>query len=225
MALLPDTVVGKIQYCEDHIPPFTANAVAIGTTAGAVTDLDTKTQAARAAYDAQQAAKQAAKAATNALREALEPMVDAMADILKQVKAKAAVSGGSVYTLAQVDPPLPPSPITTLGTPTDFIVMLDGSGTVQLKWKCTNPRGATGTIYQVWRRTSPTGEFTYIGGNGSKKFTDTTLPAGSTHVTYQVQAVRSTATGPFAQFNVNFGVGAGGIVTATVEPATTKIAA
>ena len=54
------------------------------------------------------------------------------------------------------------------------------------------------------------GAFEYLGGAGEKKWTDSTLPAGATQITYQIQAVRSTAVGPWAQFNVNFGVGNNG---------------
>jgi hypothetical protein len=35
-------------------------------------------------------------------------------------------------------------------------------------------------------------------------------------VTYQIQAVRSTAVGPWAQFNVNLGVSPGGPISVSV---------
>ena len=98
------------------------------------------------------------------------------------------------------------------------------NGAVTLKWKCANPAGTSGTIYQVWRRDTPTGDFNYLGGTGSKSFDDATIPAGSGGVTYQIQAVRSTAVGLWAQFNVNFGVSSGGEMTASVVSAP-KIAA
>jgi len=68
------------------------------------------------------------------------------------------------------------------------------------------------------------GEFTYLGGTGMKEFTDATIPAGSAQVTYQIQATRTTAVGPWAQFNVNFGVSSGGEMTASVSE-TPKMAA
>src|SRR5439155_25688357 len=98
------------------------------------------------------------------------------------------------------------------------------TGGLELAWKCPNPPGSSGTIYQVWRRATPLAEFEYLGGSGDKRFADTTIPAGSSQVTYQIQAVRSTAVGDFAQFNVNFGV-SGGTLTATVEDAGVKKAA
>ena len=47
---------------------------------------------------------------------------------------------------------------------------------------------------------------TFLGTSGNRTFTDTTLPAGSRGVIYQVTAVRSTRRGESGQFNVNFGV-------------------
>jgi hypothetical protein len=217
MPIVPAAKVDKIAFYENHTAPWSTNAVAIGTTAAAVTDLTTKTTAARAAYNAQQAAQDAAKAATLTLNSAIDAMAAAGAEIILQIRAKAATAGDSVYALAQIPAPATPSPVGAPGTPTDFSVALDGDGAVKLKWKCANPAGSTGTLYQVWRRTSADGEFVYLGGSGTKDFVDETLPAGSTAVTYQIQGVRSTAIGPWAQFNVNFGVSSGGTMTASVE--------
>ena len=118
-----------------------------------------------------------------------------------------------------------PQPVTELGTPTDCRVSLGADGSITLKWKCASPR-ATGMVYQVFRRVGE-GEFAYLGGTGEKKFTDSTLPTGASQVTYQLQAVRSTASGPWAQFNVNFGTtGGGGTMIASVTQSTpTKLAA
>ncbi len=66
----------------------------------------------------------------------------------------------------------------------------------------------------------PTGEFNYLGGSGEKEFTDSTIPAGSSQVTYQLQAVRfPTGARPVGarQFNVNFGTGSG-TTTVTEKP-------
>jgi hypothetical protein len=160
---------------------------------------------------------------------AVAAMANAAADIIKQVRAKAAVSGDSIYTLASIPIPATPSPKGPPGPPTALIVTLDGDGTLHLKWKCVNPAGATGTIYQVWRRDGADGEFAYLGGTGVKAFDDSTVPAGVTRVTYQIQAVRSTVQGPWSQFNVNFGAGGGGsaMMIASVEqtPPTPRVAA
>jgi hypothetical protein len=214
---MPPDKVGKIEFCENHTAPWTTNAVAIGTTAAAVTDLTTKTTAARAAFNAQQAAQQAAKAATNDFNLAVTAMAAAASDIIKQVRVKASTAGNSVYSLAEIPVPATPSPIGPLGTPQSFKVTLAQTGALELSWKCTNPRGATGTVYQLYRRIGATGEFTYLGGVGEKKFMDDTVPAGSAQVQYQIQAVRSTSVGPWALFIVNFGVSGGEMMASVSE--------
>jgi hypothetical protein len=95
------------------------------------------------------------------------------------------------------------------GTPTDFTASLNQTGVVTLKWKCANPAGTTGTIYEC-RRKIGNGSFAFIGAVGTREFADATLPAGSIGVLYEVTAVRSTVRGNPALFNVNFGVGGGG---------------
>lgn len=217
MSVLPSKAVDRIAFCEEHVPVWSSAATSIGTTAAAVTDLEAKTVAARDALLAQGEKQEASRAATNDLHLALQAMVDAAADILKQIKAKAAVSGEGIYSLAQIPAPALPSPRPAPGKPTDLRATLDDSGLLNLKWKCANPSGTSGTIYQVWRRIGPSGDFTYIGGTGTRSFVDATLPAGAAQVTYQIQAVRSTAAGPWAQFNVNFGIGAAGQAIASVS--------
>jgi hypothetical protein len=69
------------------------------------------------------------------------------------------------------------------------------------------------------------GEFGFLGNAGEKKFVDTLIPAGSSQVTYQIRAVRSTSAGGWAQFNVNFGMSSGGGMTASVVETEPKIAA
>lgn len=225
MGVLPPNKVARIEFCENHNTPWSANAVAIGTTAAEAAALATKTTAARNAFNARQSARNAARAATNDYNLAVEAMTQAAADIIKQIKTKAAISGSGVYSLAEIPAPATPSPRPPPGPISDFVVTLDGNGALGLKWKCANPPGATGTIYQVWRRIGAAGEFSYLGGSGSRSFVDDTLPAGSASVTYQIQAVRSTAVGPWAQFNVNFGVSGSGAMTASVVETTPKLAA
>lgn len=225
MAVVPPTKVGKIEFYENHVAPWTTNAVAIGTTSAAVTDLGTKTTAARDAFNAQQAAQDAAKAATLAYKNAVDAMAVAGVAIISQIRAKAKTAGDNVYVLAQIPAPALPSPVGAPGTPTDFAVKLFQDGSLELVWKCANPAGCTGTIYQVYRRVEAEGEFTYIGGSGDRKFVDATIPAGATAVTYQIQGVRSTAVGNWAQFNVNFGTNLAGAASAAIVTAQPKIAA
>src|SRR5688572_15987493 len=110
MRVLPVSKVGRIQFCETHVGPWGGAAAQIGTTSAAVTDLEVKTAAARAAYRAREAAYNAARAATLDYDLAVRAMTDAAADILKQVRAKAATAGNGVYALAAIPAPMAPSP-------------------------------------------------------------------------------------------------------------------
>jgi hypothetical protein len=224
MSVIPNDKVSKIEFCENHTAPWGENAVAIGTTTTAVTELVAKTTAARAAYNAQQAAQEAAKSATIDFNMAVAAMAAAAQEIINQIRVKAATAGNGVYSLAQVPVPATPTPMGPLGKPSDFIATLEQTGALNVKWKNTNPRGATGVVYQIWRRLGSVGDFTYLGGVGDKKYTDNDVPAGTAQVQYQIQAVRSTSIGPFALFIVNFGVGSS-TGTSVVEGKPTRLAA
>ena len=72
-------------------------------------------------------------------------------------------------------------------------------------------------MYHVYRQINGSGEFAFLGTSGKKRFVDATLPAGARMVMYKIRAVRSTAVGESATFNVNFGVSSGRMTTARVE--------
>jgi hypothetical protein len=217
MSLIPPTNHGTIEYLQSKVEPWTTHATAIGTTTTAVTAMDAKLTAAQEKLAAQVAAQQLAKTATAELNAAIRDLRRAGSDIVKQIRAKAATTGDGVYFLARIPSPALPTPVPPPGTPSDFAATLNPDGSLKLKWKCTNPRGAVGTMYQVTRRIGGSGPFHALGGSGTKTFLDPTVPAGTASVTYQVTAVRSTATGTAAQFTVNFGCAPTGQAVATVE--------
>jgi hypothetical protein len=211
MGVVPDTRLGKIEFYESHLPPWTSSAAAIGLTPAAVTALGVLTSTARKAYNDAEAARQAAKTATQAFYDAVSAMHSgpgAGQDMIDQIRVRAQTTDDpNVYVLAQIPPPGTPGVTPPPGTPFDFTVGLLQNGAVELKWKCNNPSGTQGTIYEVLRRTgSGTGTFTFVGAPGVRSFTDETLPGGASPVTYQITAVRSTQRGKPAQFTVNFGI-------------------
>jgi hypothetical protein len=225
MATVPTKIPDKIAWYQSRETNWTSNAIAIGLLTTEMTTMSAKIAAAVDALAAQTAAKNAQKSATVALNEAANLLGVYGADLIKKIRAKAGqVGGDSVYVLADVPPPATPTPVGPPGKPTDFGVELQEDGTLNLGWKCTNPAG--GTMYQVWRQIGEAGTLEYLGGSGSKMFIDSTLPAGSTNVMYQIQGVRTTAIGPVATFNVKFGVNSSGAMTANVtEVKTLKKAA
>lgn len=228
MAIVPDDRLGKIEFYEAHAlagGPWATNATSIGVTAAAVTALGTLVTAARTAYNAAEAARQAAKAATQSYYEAVRAMHSnpgAGADMIEQIKNYAQSKNlPNVYTLAQIPPPATPGVTPPPGTPFDFTVGLLQNGALELKWKCNNPSGTGGTIYEVWRRLggSTSGPFGYVGSTGVKTIIDDTVPSNSGPITYQITAIRSTQRGNPGQFTVTFGMGGGGLMVTNVSGA------
>ncbi|HEV7299138.1 MAG TPA: hypothetical protein VGN72_07215 [Tepidisphaeraceae bacterium] len=173
-------------------------------------------EAAAAAYVAADAEWQAAYQATSnrnnrtvaevTTKNSAEKFVRQMASALAKVIAgNAAVSDSTRIKLGlsvrDAASPLPPP-----GIPVRFTFVLNGIGTGLLKWACDNPRGARGTMYEVWRSGGFGTERVFLGVVGTKRFHDTTLPAGVASVTYHVRAVRSRKAGDWVQHNVSFGV-------------------
>jgi hypothetical protein len=136
--------------------------------------------------------------------EAAVPLREMAARLAKIIDGHAEVSDQQKLDLG-LNVRKTPGPIAAPGTPRELKVSFAGNGALILKWKCANPRGSTGVLYQIWRQIDG-GELTYLGGAGEKQFIDATLPAGSKQVSYQMQAVRSTAVGMWATFDVKFGV-------------------
>ncbi len=232
MGVVPDTRIGKIEFYEAHVAPWTANAAAIGLDAADVANLATLTSDARDAYNAAEAARLAARAATLAFYDAVRAMhsgAGAGQDMIDTIRNHARVKNDSnVYVLAQIPAPATPGVTPPPGTPFDLRIGLLQTGALELKWKCNNPAGTQGTIYEVRRQIGGAGGgagFTFIGASGSRGFTDDTLPTGSAPIVYQITAVRSTARGNPAQFIVNFGTAGPGITVTDVTGREVKMAA
>lgn len=228
-SILPNGKIEKVQWCETHKDAWTTNSAGMGSSAATITAWAAKVVAARAKYENQKMLQQAARVATVEFHDAVADLSRSTSDIIKQVKTKASIDGNNdAYNLAQVPPPAIPGPAPVPGTPFKLkVTLVPGEGALKLAWKCTNSGNAHGVTYQISRRTSPTGDFQYIATVGPKTFTDTTLPAGSSQVTYKIVAIRSTARGEAAEFTINFGVGSGGetVATVTPSPSSPKLAA
>jgi hypothetical protein len=220
MPTVPKNPLDKVRFYEAHLDAWMSSAVLIGTSTAEVSALETRAQAARDAFSAQQAAWQSARSATATFHNAVAAMANAGAGIISQIRAKAeSTNNPNVYVLSHISPPAARTPMAPPGKPDGFKVELQVIGALTVKWKCPNPAGSSGTIYQVWRRIGA-GDFQYVTSVGSKQFIDATIPPGTSSITYQVQAFRSTAAGPKAQFNVNFGIAANGAALATVTVST-----
>lgn len=213
MSILPSKPSELVTFCATHAPVWSANAASIGLTAGQVLALETATTGTQVALSAQSTARDAAVAATATVHAEAADLRTIAAELLRFIKAYAESQADptTVYTTAKIPAPADPSPMPAPGTPGDFQVVLTPDGYIDLRWKCTNPRGAAGTTYLVQRRVGSAGAYEFLGAVGEKRFTDETLPAGATEVTYRVQAQRSGLAGTPGLWAVRFGpVGAGG---------------
>lgn len=244
MAVIPGDRVQQITFCEQHITPWTANAAAIGLVAADVTALSAKTVAARAAYNAALAARQQAKAATEAYYNAVAGMTDKARELVKVIKTWADTKNDpGVYVLAQIPAPIPPTAgsSTPPTTPTEMKALLNTDGSITLTWRSTNAASSSGGSFLVARRfaptpTAPTPDFVVIGsaaGSGASElggprtvsFTDTTIPAGTTGMTYIVTPRRGGKLGePSEALTVSFG-GGGASFTVGAAPAGFTLAA
>ena len=218
MDTVPSSRLGKIEFYESHIGPFSTNAAAIGLTPASVTALSTATTGARAAYNAHLSAIEASKAATQFFYDKVKTLHSGPglgADMIQQIKTFAQTTNNpNVYVLAQIPAPGPSGEVPPPGTPFDFKINLLQTGAIELKWKCNNPEGAAGTIYEVRRKLNGPTDYQFVGATGVRSFIDDTLPSGGgpngNPIIYQITAVRSTTKGDPATVLVNFGVGGGG---------------
>ncbi|MFG0244069.1 MAG: hypothetical protein ACF8R9_14885 [Phycisphaerales bacterium JB054] len=210
MGITPNSRLGKVTFYETHISPWANNAAAIGLEVAEVTALGVATGAARTAYNDMIAARAAAKAATQDFYNAVTAMHSAPgkgSDMIDTIKNYAQTTDDpGVYTLAEIPPPSEPGVVPPPGTPFDFRLSLQQSGAVELKWKCNNPAGAPGTVYEI-RRSVDGGEFVTLTTIGERAFLDESVPSTSGQVIYQITAIRSTLRGTPAQFNFRFGAG------------------
>lgn len=227
MAVLPDSRVDQIEFCEAHIDVWSAAPATIGLTAAQVAALSGLTEDARKDYLAAQTARDASKSATEKFYDSTRDMREKAAELIRVIKTFADTTNNpNVYQLAQIPQPAAPSVNPPPGKPTGITITLNASGAIALSWKSEN---ASGGFFQVYRRigTSTTGAFTNIGGTGNREFTDGTLPLGSTSVTYRIQGFRGQDPGEssdnvLVQFGVAGGAGGAGV---TVEGATLQMAA
>jgi hypothetical protein len=209
MSLLPNGRIGKVEFFESHLTPWTADPSGIGSTPAQIAEMATLTAAARAAFKAQQEAQSVARAATATFNDAVAAMTNNGMAIIERARAKARVDGIHVYAAAWIPSPSKGSPVPAPGKPSELSVTLTAIGTFLLEWKCDNPTNAVGTMYQIHRQVLPPtgdGTFVFLGTSGVKTFEDRTLPAGAPRITYQITAIRSTARGRAAQFPIEIGV-------------------
>ncbi len=207
-------------WCEARVEPWETNALAIGISVLEAQAFGASVGAFATAVSNQAKAKAAYEAATDGVNDAYRTMrrnmTNGIADIRQFAEQQSNPTG--VYELAQVPPRAAASTAPPPGRPFDFSVeLVDTTGAVQLRWKCQNPTGTTGTSYIIRRRLPTETAFSFVGVTGEKRFVDNTFIAGPDRVEYTVQAQRADSAGPVSSiFTINFGLpGSGREVTVT----------
>jgi len=95
--------------------------------------------------------------------------------------------------------------------PTSIRATTDGRA-LTLQWLDDSPGGDPGTIYNVRRRIAGQPSFTFVGAVGTRKFSDTSIPAGAGSVQYTIYAQRGLISGPPSSlFSVRFTTGSNGL--------------
>jgi hypothetical protein len=214
MGLVPTKKAEMVVFYTSRNDTWTVNSTALRIAPDDLAQLSTLVDAARTAQVAKATAAGAARSATETFDNAVAQLAAQGASIIATIRGTAKSTGDpNIWVLANLPAPKTPEPVAAPGTPSAPKVGLQVDGSLKLGWACKNPANSAGTIYEVARRVNG-GDWEHLGSVGQREYTDAALPAGGVAVTYQVTAIRSTVRGSSAQFNVNFGPGAGGAGTA-----------
>jgi hypothetical protein len=223
---VPTEQAAKIAWFRARVAAWNANLALLGLTAPEMAQLVAQLEAAEDGLAERTEADNVAKGKTLILNAAIETLATTGGRLINKIRANAELAADpvAVFAAAQVPAPATPSPVGAPGQPTEFVATLLVGGDVESSWKCAQPAGAVGTTYQVYRRFTPGAAWEFVGACGERKYVDATIPAGTGFVMYKVRGIRSTMAGPWGEFNVTFGAGAGegGATVTAVGP---KIAA
>ena len=209
MSFVPTSNQQLIDFCITHADIWNLDPEGVGLVESQISQMKSLSQAALASYNASNQARAASKFATVVMNNDISLMRTYLGDLIRTIRAYAELQGNpaAVYAQAQVPPPAVPGPVPAPAQPTLLTAILNATtGEITLRWKATQPDGASGTSYIVRRRQNAASEFAFIGVTGTKSFIDSTFFAGPDMVQYTVQAQRADASGPISEIlTVNFG--------------------
>lgn len=192
MSVLPNSRIQQIEWFEQRLAAWLANAAAIGLWPAQVTQLQGEIAAARASYMTSQQARNDSKSATVGFYSTSDALVDDGRDLITTIKAFAeATNDPNVYVLANVPPPAEPTPAGPPDTPTNVTGIINSDGAVELKWNGTL---AHSTFFEVLRMIEGETTWTVLDSVGAKEFLDETVPVGTLSVQYRVRAKRAEFT-------------------------------
>ncbi|MEM7623616.1 MAG: hypothetical protein AAF235_10500 [Planctomycetota bacterium] len=197
--MIPNSILGSIEFFEQRLVDWANNPETIGLTAAQVNDMITRTTASRQAYAAAQQIRQQSHNATATQRLAVSDMNSYGADLIAAIRSFAELQAdpNAVFVAAEINPPTPAgTPLPPPVPATDVVANLQQSGAVLVSWKGTV---ANGTFYDVYRRLEGEPGFRSLGSSATRSFEDTTVPAGTTQVSYYTVARRDAFTSAESQ--------------------------
>ena len=210
MGYIPSGHNERISWFEERIATIKATPTAFGVTAAMCTSADDDIKQARDAYAEAQKARMAAKDSTVTQTAAIRDMNRTGGDLVRAIRTFAdnqptLAQRDAIYAACSITPPANPTAQPAPNTPTNVAADPNANGTVTIKWKAT---ANNGSVYIVFRKLAGNNQFTQVGLVSTKKFIDSTVPAGTTSCQYQVQAVRNNQTSTASQpVSVQFGAG------------------
>ncbi len=211
-----------IPWSTAHAERWASDPSAVGMTQQQADSVKAAADAAKAAKAAALAARQASLNATYAQEQAERNLRRAVqtAVMLIDVCAENNDNPAAIYSAAELDAPTVPRAVPAPGKVKQLTASLDPlSGAPVLRWKGNNPRGSGSVTYMVSRRIGGQRSYTFIGtaassGPSRRTFIDTTLPVGTTEVTYLVRPLRGASEGEPEQVFIRFGAVAGSAAAA-----------
>ncbi len=229
MSELPRTRQERLEYFEARTLLWNANALTIGLSAAQATAIKNAAIANRADFNAMEIARGASKAATNTFYTTNNTMYDLGRDLIRTIKSFAETTNNPlVYSLANIAPPTPPTPVPAPDVPTDFAGVLSPIGVATLSWKATKSGASSGIFFVVERQRAGEAAFSTLGASAEKSFIDPDPRAASGSVYYRVKAVRGVDESVWCQpvvFNIGGGSGVNAAPTAGFVGGTQAMAA
>lgn len=201
-----------LTWMEQHLAVWEAAGPAIGADPAALTAFESLVTNARKNFDAAGVSRLASKQATVAQNESFRDMKREASDLVNTIKSFIEQSGNNnLWATAGLEPPAPRGESPPPTSPFDLSATLDSEGNLLLKWKARQPQGLSNVIYSVRRAFNGSGTYTLLDTVGGKKFLDTSVPFGTTSVSYTVVAKHGTNfSAPSSSLTLQFGRAPGG---------------
>jgi hypothetical protein len=215
MSTVPSDPRQLITFCTAHKETWVTNQALIGVSASQNTALSDALMEASKALDSANAARAASKGATTTLLATSAKLRTAAADLVRTVQTFAKNNDNpAVYGLADIPAPKPRSQTAPPpGQPGDIRATVNSNGSLTLNWKSNNPSGVSNVVYKIQRSLNGDQNFTLLDttGGGERTFTDSTIPMGTTSVSYIITGKRGKQVGPMSEtFTARFGTTGGG---------------